>query len=143
MNRLPDPKTDIPEQLRSDNWAFHFLARSDDPAIRCQNIVNLVNNLTATVSIAGLLDTEINHTIKTKEKVRNTIQEKVYFFKTIDDFMKFQIIGANMAWNLYSRGKVGEAVEVASAVLREVLFLVYDDRFTIPQHNSFGARERI
>ena len=141
MNKLPDPKQRIPERLKSDNWSFYAMARSDDPAYKCQNIGNLVNNLSATLSIAGLLDTEINHSFSIKVKEKKLIRDKRYFFKTLDDFMKFQINGANLSWNLYSRGKTGEAVEVASAVLREVLFLVYDERFaTVDEKTSFYGR---
>jgi hypothetical protein len=142
MIRLPDPKTDIPEQLMSDNWAFHILARSDDPAYKCQNIGNLVNNLVATLSIAGLLDTEINYSLIIQQNNKNAITNKTIFFKTVNDFMKFQVVGANKSWNLYSKGERGEAVEIAGAVLREVLPLVYDIRFTTPHSNSFAARER-
>jgi ABC-type lipopolysaccharide export system ATPase subunit len=141
MKRLPDPKQKIPERLKSDNWAFHAMARSDDPAYKCQNIGNLVNNLVATLAIAELLDTEINHTITITKKVKDTVQEKTRFFRTLDEFMKFQVIGANLSWNLYSRGERGEAVEVAAAVLREVLFLVYDERFTtVDEKTSFYGR---
>ena len=118
------------------------MARSDDPAYKCQNIVNLVNNLYATLSMAGLLETEINHTFLLQVKGNhNAMETKTYFFKTLDDFIKFQIAGANLSWNLYSHGKTGEAVEVAGAVLREVLFLVYDEKFTtVDAKTSFYGR---
>ncbi|MCJ7425059.1 hypothetical protein MUP01_12460 [Candidatus Bathyarchaeota archaeon] len=139
---LPKPKQAIPERLKADNWAFHRLARSDDPAYKCQNIGNLVNNLVATLSIAGLLETEINHTFTIRQKEKGLITDKQFFFKTLDDFLKFQIVGANKSWNLYSRGERGEAVEIASSVLREVLFLVYDERFTTADDKtSFYGRD--
>lgn len=139
---LPKPKQAIPERLKADNWVFHRLARSDDPAYKCQNIGNLVNNLVATLSIAGLLETEINHTFTIRQNVKGIITDKPFFFKTLDDFLKFQIVGANKSWNLYSRGERGEAVEIASSVLREVLFLVYDERFTTADDKtSFYGRD--
>lgn len=131
---LPDPKHPIPERLKADNWAFHRMARSDDPAYRCQNIGNLVDNLIATVNVAELDEFEINHSV--------TIDGKSRFYKTLGEYLKYQIIGANLSWNLYSQGKTGEAVEVAKAVLRDVLFLVYDDRFTTSQKDSFIGREK-
>jgi ABC-type lipopolysaccharide export system ATPase subunit len=117
------------------------MARSDDPAYKCQNIGNLVNNLVATLSIAELLDEEINHSITVTINVKGKKQERSMFFRTLNDFMKFQIIGANLSWKLYSTGERGEAVEVAAAVLREVLFLVYDERFTtVDEKTSFYGR---
>ena len=134
MIPLPNPEHPIPERLKADNWAFHRVARSDDPAYRCQNIGNLVDNLIATISVAGLDEFEINHAV--------TIEGKSRFFKTLGEFLKYQVLGANLSWNLYSQGKTGEAVEVAKAVLRDVLFLVYDDRFTTSQKDSFIGREK-
>lgn len=137
---LPNPKNPIPEQLKSDNWAFHRMARSDDPAYRCQNIGNLVNNLIATLTIAGIDDTEINYLLilpEGKDEQGKVIPPRQRVFRTIQDYMNYQVKGANESWNLYSGGKTGKAVEVASAVLRAVLFLVYDDRFTTSKKDSF------
>jgi hypothetical protein len=55
-------------------------------------------------------------------------------------FLDYQNLGANKSWNAYSQGKTGEAVELANAVLNQVLFIVYDDRFTTTEKNSFTAR---
>ena len=143
MIKLPNPDKDckIPERLKADNWAFHVMARSEDPAYKCQNIGNLVNNLVATLSMAGLLETEINHTIMTTTKIKGEVVPKPRFFRTLDEFMKYQIRGANESWNLYTHGEKGAAVEVAAAVLREVLFLVYDERFTtVDTKTSFYGR---
>jgi len=137
---LPDPKKQIPEQLKSDNWAFHRMARSDDPAYRCQNIGNLVNNLIATLTIAGIDDTVIDYLLvlpESEDENGRIIPARQRVFHTIQDYMNYQVKGANMAWNLYSQGKTGPAVEIASAVLRSVLFLVYDDRFTTSKKDSF------
>lgn len=134
MINIPDPKSAIPEQLKNDNWAFHRLARSDDPAYRCQNIGNLVDNLITTIDKADLLDVEINQVVIASGTSKT--------FRTLGDFLNFQVLGANLSWNLYSQGKTGEAVEVAKAVLRSVLFLVYDNRFTTSQKDSFTGREK-
>lgn len=143
MIKLPDPEkgNKIPERLKADNWAFAFLSRSEDPAYKCQNIGNLVNNLVTTLSIAGLMDTEIHHTVTTTTKTKNGIVEKQRYFRTLDQFMRYQIMGATESWNLYTKGERGAAVEVAAAVLREVLFLVYDERFTtVDTKTSFYGR---
>jgi hypothetical protein len=125
MIELPEPKHVIPEQLKADNWAFHYLARSDDPAVKCLNVGNLVDNLIATIDKADVADYTIIIDGKTK---------------TLSEYLKYQTVGANKAWNLYSQGKTGEAVEIAKAVLRAVLFLVYDDRYTTSIKNSFTGR---
>ena len=83
---LPDPKNPIPEQLKSDNWAFHRMARSDDPAYRCQNIGNLVNNLIATITIAGIDDTIIDYLLilpEGKDEQGKVIPPRQRVFRTI------------------------------------------------------------
>ena len=122
---LPDPKRAIPRQIKADNWTFHVLTRSDDPAIKCQNIGNLVRNIKTTMMFAGLLDSPYP-----------TISPP----NTVSHFLEYQIIGANKALNLYSQGKTGYAVECSNAVLESIMFVVYDDRFTETQDHAFGER---
>jgi hypothetical protein len=125
MQTLPEPKNDIPEQLKVDNWAFHVLARSDDPAIKCLNIRNLVANLRSTMMYADLMEFPL--------KLNGRMI-------TMEQFLDYQILGANKAWNAYSQGKFGQAVEIAGAVLDSVLFIVYDIHYTKSQQNSFVPR---
>ena len=107
--------TEIPSQIKIDNWAFHVLARSDDPAIKCLNIKNLVVNLKTTMQIADITE----H----------------------DELLYRAGLGANRAWAEYAREKnPGRAAQTAMAVLEEVLFLVYDKRFTTPESDSFKGR---
>lgn len=127
MIKLPDAKGEIPEQLKTDNWAFHILARSDDPAIKCLNVKNLVSNLKSTMMYADLMEESI------------VIDNRQWIMK---QFLDYQTLGANKAWNAYTQGKFGQAVEIAGAVLDSVLFLVYDSRFTKSQMNSFIPRSK-
>ena len=107
--------TEIPSQIKMDNWAFYVLARSDDPAIKCLNVGNLITNLKATMRVAGITD----H----------------------DALLYRNGIGANRAWAEYTREKnPGRAVQTAKQVLEEVLFLVYDKRFATPESDSFKGR---
>ena len=128
MNEIPDPPKDIPSQLKSDTWAFHVLARSDDPAIKCLNIGNLVRNLKTAVQIAGL------------ENVPFT-DEQFGFETTLGKFLDYQIRGANNAWNKYTVGQTGWGVELANSVLGRVMFMIYDTRFAKPKDNEFVARK--
>ena len=107
--------SDIPPQLKEDNWTFHALARSDDPAVKVLNTRNLVTNLIATMKIAGIIE--------------------------YDDLLKDQIIGANSAMKEYFDVKnQGKAIEIAYAVQDKIIFMVYDKRFATPIQNSFGRR---
>lgn len=107
--------TEIPSQIKIDNWAFHVLARSDDPAIKCLNIKNLVTNLKTTMHIADITE--------------------------YDELLYRAGIGANRAWAEYARERnPGRAVQTAMAVLEDVLFLVYDKRFATPESDSFKGR---
>ncbi len=140
MITLPDPRNPIPEQLKSDNWAFHRTARSDDPAYRCQNIGNLIDNLITTVKIAGVDDTEINYLLIIPPRMDDhgkQIPEKRKHFKTLIEYLDYQNLGALESWKLYSTGKTTEGVAMAKAVLGSVLFLVYDQRFTTSKKDSF------
>lgn len=112
---LPNPKSAIPKRLKQHNGIFHVMARSDDPAIKCQNIGNLVRNIRATMMHAGLLGFEFDPSMKDP---------------TLSRFLDYQILGANKAWNMYTSGRTGQAVEIANTVLGEIMFIVYDDRFT-------------
>ena len=125
MIRLPDPpKNKIPDELKKDNWAFHVLARQNDPAIKCLNTVELITNLKATIEIGELYtDCQVG-----------TITAPLFFNR--------QILLSNKAWNLYSQGRYGQAVEVANAVLKEVTPLLYDLRFTSPRADSFPTKLR-
>jgi len=106
---------ELPQQIKMDNWAFHVLARSDDPAIKCLNIGNLVTNLKTTMKIAD-------------------IQEH-------DELLAHAGIGANKAWYEYAGLKnPGLAAQTAKQVLEDVLFLVYDKRFATPESDSFKGR---
>ena len=126
MIRLPDPpKSKIPDELKKDNWAFHVLARQNDPAIKTLNTVELITNLKATIEI-GELYTDCQYSM---------ITAPVFFNRLI--------VQSNWAWNLYSRGMIGQSVEVANAVLKEVAPLLYDSRFTISKADSFPAKVRV
>jgi hypothetical protein len=107
--------TEIPSQIKIDNWAFHVLARSDDPAIRCLQTKNLISNLKTTMHIADI---------------------------TEHDALLYRAgIGANRAWAEYAREKnPGRAAQTAAEVLEGVLFLVYDKRFATPESDSFKGR---
>ena len=107
--------TDIPSQIKKDNWAFYVLSRSDDPAIKCLNVGNLITNLKATMKLAGITE----H----------------------DALLHRNGIGANRAWAEYTREKnPGRASQTAKQVLEEVLFLVYDPRYSTPESDSFKGR---
>lgn len=127
MSNLPEPKYPIPDQLKVDNWTFHALARSDDPAVKCQNIGNLVRNVIATVTVAGVSDEEY-------------YDETFHMRTTIGKFLYFQLRGANESWNHYTQMQPGYAVEKAGAVLNNVLAFVYDPRYTTSRKESFTAR---
>ena len=127
MIELPDPKNKIPEQVKADAWAFHVLARSDDPAIKCLNIKNLVSTLQSSVELAGVSNTPI-------------YDEEFKLNTTLGDYLVYQSRGANTAWNKYTQGQSGYGVEIANTVLKRVLFLVYDTRYTKAQSNSFVPR---
>jgi hypothetical protein len=106
---------DVPHQIKTDNWLFHVLARSDDPAIKCLNIRNLVSNLKTTMKLAE------NH--------------------DYDAVLNRATIGANRAWYEYSGLRnPGRAVQTANTVLEEVLVIVYDKRFATPETDSFKGR---
>jgi hypothetical protein len=107
----PPEERAVPAQIKIDNGAFHVLARSDDPAIKCLNIGNLVTNLKTTMKLAGITE----H----------------------DRLLESAGIGANRCWYEYSELKnPGRAVQTAKAVLEMVLFLVYDKRFATLQADS-------
>lgn len=130
MNRLPDdPKLaeKVPDILKVHNGMFHDLARSDDPAIKCENIINLVNNLKETMEKIGMLDYPVN------PKMRDP---------TMAAFLNYQLLGANKAMNMYSRGNIGYAIEIANTVLSEVLFLVYDKRFCKEESTQLFTRDK-
>ena len=63
------------------------------------------------------------------------------FMTTVGLFLDYHIKGANKAANAYSQGKTGEALELANATLDAVQFIVYDERFTKTQANSFTGRK--
>ncbi|MDD3019788.1 MAG: hypothetical protein PHX61_02255 [Alphaproteobacteria bacterium] len=125
---MPAPKEQIPERLKADNWAFHVLARSDDPAIKCLNVGNLMRNIKSTIECA---DIEAYEYYDSYFKIQTTV----------GDFIDYQIFGANKAWNAYSQNRIGQAVEIANGVLEAILPIIYDDRFTTSQVNSFGGRK--
>lgn len=106
----------IPAQIKEDNWTFHVLSRSDDPAVKCLNIGNLITNLKTTMKLAGISE--------------------------YDNLLEREGLGANRAWYEYTELKnPGLAVQTAKHVLEQVLFLVYDKRFSIPKANSFEGRK--
>ena len=106
---------DIPPQLKEDNWTFHALARSDDPAVCILNTRKLVTNLITTMKIAE------NH--------------------DYDRLLHNQILGANQAMYEYFEEKhPGKAVQTANAVLDSIIFLVYNKQYATPSQNSFGQR---
>ena len=125
---LPNPRQPIPERLKADNWAFFVLSQSDDPVVKCLNTRNLVRNLKTTMRYGILL----NHPY---------FDPNFKIMTTIGLFMDYNIKGANKASNAYSQGRTGEAVELANAVLDAVQFIVYDERFTKTQANSFTGRK--
>jgi hypothetical protein len=124
MTVIPEPKHEIPERLKVDNWAFHVLARSDDPAVKCLNIVNLVINIKETMMRAELMEEPYFDTMFNM----NT---------TISRFLNYQLLGANKSINSYTNGKTGLAVEQANAVLSQVSGFIYDKRFTTAKSDSF------
>lgn len=127
MEKLPDPKEPVPATLKTHNGMLHALAMSDDPAIKCQNIVKLVNNLKTTILVAGLEEHPINPTMRDPSLRR---------------FLDYQLLGANKAWQLYSSGKYGYAVQVADMVLGEIMFLIYDKRFTTEEATALFNKDK-
>ena len=125
---LPQPKNPVPERLKADNWAFFVLSQSDDPVVKCLNTRNLVRNLKTAMQYAGLLD-------------QPYFDPVFRIMTTVGLFLDYHIKGANKASNAYSQGRTGEAVELANAVLDAVQFIVYDERFTKTQANSFTGRK--
>jgi len=124
MTSIPDPRREIPDRLKADNWAFHVLSRSDDPAVKCLNIVNLVINIKETMMRAELMDEVYYDTCFNMET-------------TIWRFLNYQLLGANKSINNYTSGKLGLAVEQANAVLNQVSVFIYDKRFTTAKTDSF------
>jgi hypothetical protein len=122
-----DQDFDIPENLKLHNGILHARAMSEDPAIKCLNTISLARNLKITMKKAGLLNMVI-------------FDEVVKIHATLGDFMDYQIKGANEAWNDYTHGKGGYAVEKADAVIGALLDLIYDERFVIQDKNSFTGR---
>ena len=107
--------TEIPSQIKIDNWAFHVLARSDDPALRCLHTKNLITNLKTTMQIGEMPDFDI--------------------------LLNKAGLLANQAWYQYAAEKnPGRATQTANAALEMVLFLVYDKRFATPDSDSFKGR---
>lgn len=144
MPKVPDPKTIIPDQLKNDNWSFFVMASSNDPAVKCQSIDDLVSSLAATIEIAGLMYEPIEdlYVVKQESLTGKFVPVPV---NTFFEFFQWQTKGANMAWANYSTSKDspekrGLAVEIANNVRRAVMFLIYDDRFTTSNSNSFAAR---
>lgn len=127
MNKLPEPKEPVSAVLKTHNGMLHALAMSDDPAIKCQNVVKLVNNLKTTILVAGLEDYPINPSMSDPSLKR---------------FLDYQLLGANKAWQLYSSGKTGYAVQVADMVLGEIMFLIYDKRFTTEEATALFNKDK-
>lgn len=112
---MTDKKPDLPAQLKKDSWAFYVLSRSDDPAIKCLNVGNLITNLKTTMKLAETTD----H----------------------DTLLYRAGIGANLAWSQYARERnPGRAVQTAKQVLEDVLVIVYDTRYCTPESDSFKGR---
>lgn len=145
MPKIPDPKEIIPEQLKQDNWTFFVMASSNDPSVKCQSIDDLVSSLYSTMEKAGLLyDNTIEELYMIKRNTKSG-EEVLVHARTLFEFFQWQTKGANKAWQLYTASKgspenLGAAVELANGVRRAVMFLVYDDRFTTSNANSFAAR---
>jgi hypothetical protein len=145
MPKVPDPKSEyiISEQLKNDNWTFFVMASSNDPAIKCQSIDDLVSSLRATIEMAGLLYEDIGDLYIIKVNKQTQKQEPVKV-KNFFEFFQWQTKGANKAWMLYSTSRDtpenrGMAVEIANNIRRDLMFLVYDDRFTKSNSNSFAS----
>lgn len=137
MDKLPDPKEPVPATLKTHNGMLHALAMSDDPAIKCQNVVKLVNNLKVTVMVAGLNE----HQIVTRMFIPQ-VKQFVSCRATMGRFLDYQLLGANKAWQLYSSGKSGYAVQVADMVLGEIMFLIYDKRFTTEEATALFNKDK-
>ena len=106
--------TEIPEQMKRDNWAFFVLARSNDPTVMIPYTRKLVSNLLASMRIAG--ENEYNALL-----IRS-------------------LSTSNEAWAKYSspgNSEWGAAVQDCEGVLDQVTFLVYERRWAIPQQDSF------
>ena len=146
MPKIPDPKPDhvISEQLMNDNWSFFVMASSNDPAIKCQSIDDLVSSLRSTIDAAGLLFDESVEGLFVTKKNRRTGQFEPVQVKNFFEFFQWQTKGANKAWMLYSTSinapeNKGLAVEHANNIRRDLMFLIYDDRFTKSNSSSFAS----
>jgi len=107
--------TDVPAQIKKDNWAFYVLARSDNVFIKCLNVGNLVSNLKSTMQFANITE--------------------------FDALLFRNGIGVNRAWAELTRDRnEGRASQTAKQVLEEIGFLAYDNRFSAPESDSFKGR---
>jgi hypothetical protein len=107
--------TEIPIQIKMDNWAFYVLARSENPVMKCQNVKNLISNLIATMKICGEFE--------------------------FDAILSKADVIANRAWyELTAMRNEGLAIQSANVALGMVVHIVYNEKFTISKKDSFKGR---
>ena len=117
MIELPaKPMGLIPDKLKKQNGYFFGQAVSDDPAIKCQNIVNLVQNIRTTMFFAKMLDFEI-------------IDEQFGMKTTLGKFLDYQLKGAYISLAHYTSGNIGQAVGAADGVLAAIGIIVYNEEY--------------
>jgi hypothetical protein len=129
MIRLPNPKNDPPDNLRIKAGILYGRSLSEDPAIKCQNVVSLVRTIKSIMYHAELLELEI-------------FDDQFNFKTTLGRFLEYQAFGANQGLNDYTSGKMGYAVEKSNGVLSALFFILDDERFVIEDKNSFAGVER-
>ena len=102
--------TDVPEQLRRDNWALFVHARSHDPSVKVPYTRELVGSLINTMKIAG---------------------EKRY-----DKDLAECDLAAQQAIQIYS-DDWKKAVIICGNVLNRIGHIIYDKNYATPQGDSF------
>jgi hypothetical protein len=104
--------TEVPEQMKQDNWALFVLARSHDPAVKVPYTRELVSSLISTMGIAG---------------------ERQY-----DELLTKCKIESSDAFRVYDEEKNwARAMVIAVNVLDQLGFLLYNDKWAISKSDSF------
>jgi hypothetical protein len=103
---------DVPDQMKKDNWSLYVLARSNDPTVMVPYTRKLVSNLINAMRIA---------------------EEPKY-----DGVLLRCLTMSNEAWAKFARdSEWGAAVQDCEGILDQIVFLMYDKRWSISQPDSF------
>ena len=114
-------ETNIPDQMKNDNWALFVLARSNNPEVMIPYTQKLVSNLMMSVRIANNSE---------YDKILNWCQERAnYSVQLLSDIMNTE--NPNKDW--------GKPMIKCEAVLTELGIMIYDPkkRWAITQSGAF------